>query len=176
MSINLARNLYLTVLALLLSSCMHPLTMHSRDGERLAGRWRFAREGNALIQIFGADGEVLVGVLRPVARRSFFDGYQRTFGPGSIEAGGPDLSSYGNALLAIPGSANPLAEMVYGESFDRQSGETARSVTGPLIYWTANLQGDKRTFMQCFLIGSSHSTRGVGRCKGRAGKEYTVSF
>jgi hypothetical protein len=162
--------------ALLLSSCVHRLTMHARDGERLDGRWRFAREGNALIQIFSSDGEVLVGLLKPVARGKFFDSYQQTFGQGSIDAEGPELSSYGNALFATPGTSNALADVVYGESFDKTSGEGARSVTGPLIYWTAHLQGDKRTLMQCFLIGSSHSTRGLGRCKGASGKEYTVSF
>lgn len=162
--------------ALMLSSCVRPLTMHSRDGERLDGQWRYAREGNALIQVFNSDGEVLVGMLRPVARGKFFDGYQRTFGQGSIDAEGPELSSYGNALFASPGTSNALADVVYAESFDKKSGETPRSVTGPLIYWTAHLQGDKRTFMQCFLIGSSHSARGLGRCKGAAGKEYTVSF
>jgi hypothetical protein len=162
--------------ALLLSSCVHRFTMHSRDGERLDGRWRFAREGNALIQVLRSDGEVLVGILEPVARRSFFDGYQQAFGQGSIDAEGPELASHGNALFALPGSANPLADTVYGESFDKSAGETARKVTGPLLYWTANLQGDKRTLMQCFLIGSSHSVRGLGRCKGPSGKEYTVSF
>ena len=161
---------------LLLSSCVHRLTMHARDGERLDGRWRFAREGNALIQVFSSDGEVLVGMLRPVARRNFFASYQQTFGRGSIDAEGPELSSYGNALFATPGTSNALADVVYGESFDKTSGEGARSITGPLIYWTAHLQGDKRTLMQCFLIGSSHSTRGLGRCKGASGKEYTVSF
>jgi hypothetical protein len=49
-------------------------------------------------------------------------------------------------------------------------------VRGPLLYWTANLQGDKRTMMRCFLIGSSSTGRGLGRCKGRTGKEYTVEF
>jgi hypothetical protein len=164
------------VVMLLLSSCVHRLTMHSRDGEKLDGRWRFAREGNALIQVINPDGEVLVGVLRPVARRNFFEGYQQAFGRGSIDAEGPDLSPYGNALLAAPGSSNSLADVVYCQSFDKASEGGIQSVTGPLVYWTAQLEGDKRTFMQCFLIGSSHNTRGLGRCKGAAGKEYTVSF
>lgn len=166
----------LVLSVLLLSSCVHQLTMHSRDGERLDGRWRYAREGNALIQVSSADGEVLIGMLKPVARGKFFDSYQQAFGRGSIDAQGPELSSYGNALFATPGTSNALADVVYAESFDKASGEVARSVTGPLIYWTAQLQGDKRTFMQCFLIASSHSTRGLGRCKGVSGKEYTVSF
>jgi hypothetical protein len=162
--------------ALLLSSCVQRLTMHSRDGERLDGRWRPAREGNALIQVHNSDGELLVGLLRPVARRYFFDRYQETFGRGSIEAEGPDLSSSGHALLALPGTVNPLADMVYAESFDKSSGQAGQSITGPLVYWTANLEGDKRTLMRCFLIGSSYSQRGLGRCMGPAGKEYTVSF
>ena len=164
------------IFPVLLSSCVHRLTMHSRDGERLDGRWRFAREGNALIHVFSSDGEVLVGVLRPVARRNFFDGYQKTFGRGSIDADGPDLSAYGNSLLVTPGHSNWLADVVYGESFEKMPEESARSVTGPLFYWTAHLEGDKRSFMRCFLIGSSHSASGLGRCKGATGKEYTVSF
>ena len=170
---------YLTALifpVVLLSSCVHRLTMHSRDGERLDGRWRFAREGNALIQVLSSDGEMLVGMLTPVPRRNFFASYQQAFGQGSIDAEGPDLSSYGNALFATPGTFNALADVVYSENFDKTSGEAGRSVTGPLFYWTAHLQGDRRTFMQCFLIGSSHSASGVGRCKGATGKEYTVSF
>jgi hypothetical protein len=161
---------------LLLSSCVHRLTMHARDGERLDGRWRFAREGTALIQVFGSDGEVLVGMLTPVARGVFLKNYQQTFGAGSIDTAGPELSSYGNAFWSSPGTSNTLADVVYGEAFDSAAPDSARVVTGPLFYWTANLQGDKRTVMQCFLIGSSHSTRGLGRCKGSAGKEYTVRF
>ncbi|HKY07683.1 MAG TPA: hypothetical protein VJQ55_05565 [Candidatus Binatia bacterium] len=176
MSFSLSNYLFLLAALVALSSCVHRLTMHSRDGERLDGRWRFAREGNALVQVHGADGEVLVGMLKPVARRSFFDSYQQTFGRGAIDAEGPDLSSFGNALFALPGSANPLAEMAYGESFDKSSGQSARSISGPLIYWTVNLEGDRRTWMRCFLIGSSHSQGGLGRCKGQSGKEYTVSF
>ena len=162
--------------ALLLSSCVHQLTMHSRDGEKLDGRWRFGREGTALIQVFSPDGEVLVGMLTPVARHVFFESYQHAFGQGSIDADGPDLSSYGNAFWSLPGSSNALGDVVYGESFDGAAGTSARVVAGPLFYWTANLQGDKRTSMYCFLVGSSHSARGLGRCKGASGKEYTVQF
>ena len=162
--------------ALMLSSCVHPLTMHARDGERLDGRWRFAREGSALIQVFSSDGEVLVGMLTPVARGVFFKNYQETFGRGSIDAEGPDYSNFGNSFWAPPGSSNALADVVYGESFNADAKNSARIVTGPFFYWTAHLQGDKRTYMQCFLIGSSHSASGVGRCKGTAGKEYTVEF
>jgi len=159
-----------------LSSCVHRLTMHARDGERLDGRWRFAREGTALIQVLSSDGEVLVGMLKPVARGVFLKNYQQTFGRGSIDAEGPDYSGFGSSLWSPPGSSNALADVVYGETFDKAANNSARIVSGPLFYWTANLQGDKRTYMQCFLIGSTHSASGVGRCKGTAGKEYTVEF
>jgi hypothetical protein len=162
--------------ALLLSSCVHKLTLHARDGERLDGRWRFAREGSALIQVFGPDGEVLIGMLTPVARGVFLKNYEQAFGAGSIDTAGPELSSYGNAFWSAPGTSNTLADVVYGETFDSTAIGSPQVVTGPLFYWTANLQGDKRTLMQCFLIGSSHSAGGLGRCKGSTGKEYTVRF
>jgi hypothetical protein len=150
--------------------------MHARDGERLNGRWRFAREGAALIQVFRPDGEVLVGMLTPVTRRVFFQNYQQIFGRGAIDAEGPDFSSFGNSLWSSPGSSNALADVVYGESFNAAAKDSARVVSGPLFFWTASLQGDRRTSMRCFLIGSSHSASGLGRCKGAAGKEYTVEF
>ena len=166
----------LLLITLLLCSCVHRLTLHSRDGEKLNGRWRFGREGSGLIQVFAGDGEVLIGALDAVARRSFFERYQETFGRGSIAADGPDLSAYGNGLWSPLGSSNALLDMVYGESFNPAAEQSRSVVSGPLFYWTANLQGDKRTHMQCFLIGSSHSARGLGRCKSVAGKEYTVEF
>jgi hypothetical protein len=149
--------------------------MHSRDGERLDGRWRFAREGGGKMEVVSPHGEVLVGTLAAVPRESFFESYQQTFGLGSIDAE-PDLSSYGNAFWSIPGTLNPLAEVVEGESFDTASGKSTRTVTGPLFYWTGNLQGDRHSSMQCFLIGSSISARGLGRCKSTRGEEYTVDF
>lgn len=161
-----------TIAALLFSGCVHSVTMRARDGEKLDGKWRFAREGSALMQVFGRDGEVLVGVLTPVARQTFLEGYQSVFGKGAIAAEAPDLSAYGHSFWALPGTANPLAESAFGESFDA-AGQT---VAGPLFYWTANLQGDRRSSMNCFLIGSSHSASGLGRCKGTGGKEYTVQF
>ena len=159
--------------ALVLSACVHKVTMRARDGEKLDGRWRFAREGSALMQVLSSDGEVLVGVLTPVARRAFFESYQTAFGGGAIAAETIDLSAYGQGFWALPGTSNTLREVVYGESFDVVAMQT---VAGPLFYWTANLQGDRRTFMQCFLIGSAHSARGLGRCIGAAGKQYTVEF
>ena len=79
--------------AFMLTACVHPLTMHSQDGHRLDGRWRFAREGGGLIQVFSSDGEILVGALKPVDRRIFFESYPKVFGRGAIDAEGPDLSS-----------------------------------------------------------------------------------
>jgi len=163
-------------LATLLSSCIYPLTMHSREGEKLDGRWRFGEGGGGLLQVFASDGEVLIGTLKPVARRIFFDSYEKMFGLGSIDADGPDLSAYGNGLWGPLGSSNALLDTVYGESFDPAAGQSQRTVTGPLFYWVGNLQGDKQTLMQCFMIGSSHSARGLGRCKSAGGKEYTVEF
>jgi hypothetical protein len=166
----------LLLVTLLLSSCVHRLTMHSRDGEKLDGRWRFGREGGGLIQVFASDGEMLVGALEPVARRTFFASYQKAFGHGSIDADGPDLSAFGNGLWGALGSSNALLDKAYGENFNPAAERSRSVVSGPLFYWTANLQGDKRTHMQCFLIGSSYSGRGLGRCKSAGGKEYTVEF
>ena len=164
------------ILTIFLAACTHSLTMHSRDGEKLDGRWRFAREGMRLLQVIGADGEVLVGAFNPVPRRTFFEKYQNTFGGDSIDADGPDLSAYGHVFGGLLGSSPTLVDIAYGESYNRLSGESMHVVKGPLQYWTASLQGDRRTTMQCFLIGSSSTGRGLGRCKGLSGKEYTVEF
>jgi hypothetical protein len=164
------------VLPLLLSCCTHPLTMHSLDGEKLHGRWRYAREGSGLLQVDGTGGELLIGTFKPVPRRIFFEAYQTTFGDGTIEADGPDLSAFGNAFAGMFGGSSALVDAVYGENYNAASGKTSQTVTGPLFYWTANLRGDKRTTMQCFLIGSSYTGHGLGRCKGAGGKEYTVEF
>jgi hypothetical protein len=162
--------------AILLTACVQPLTMHSLDGEKLDGRWRFAREGAGLIQVMGSDGEVLVGAFKPVPRRMFFEGYQKTFGGGSIDADGPDLSEFGNVFGGLLGNSSSLADVAYGENYNQDSGKPLHVVKGPLFYWTASLQGDRRTTMQCFLIGSSSTGHGLGRCKGRTGKEFTVEF
>jgi len=158
-----------------LSSCANQLTMHALDGEKLDGKWRFAREGSGLIQVVGSTGELLVGTFNPVPRRIFFDGYQKTFGGGTIDADGPDVSAFGNAFAGVLGNSNALMDTAYGENYNSAVGKPV-VVTGPLFYWTANLRGDKRTTMQCFLIGSSYTGRGLGRCKGASGKEYTVQF
>jgi hypothetical protein len=158
------------------TACTYPLTMHSRDGDSLVGRWRFAREGTGLIKVVAADGEVLVGAFQPVPRRAFFENYQNTFGDGSIDADAPDLFSYGNVFGGLLRSSSALADIAYGENYNRSAGGSFQPVRGPLLYWTANLQGDKSTTMRCFLIGSSSTGRGLGRCKVRTGKEYTFEF
>lgn len=160
-----------------LTACTQSLTMHSRDGEKLDGRWRFAREGTGLIQVVAADGEVLVGAFQPVPRRTFFENYQSTFGGGSIDSDVPDLFAHGNVFGGLLlGGSSTLVDVAYGENFNRSAGESFQAVRGPLLYWTASLQGDRRTIMRCFLIGSSSTGHGLGRCKGRTGKEYTVEF
>lgn len=128
------------------------------------------------MQVFGTDGEILIGTFRPVARREFLSNYQKTFGTGSIDAEGPELSTYGNGFWASLGSANALTDVAHGENYNGTSGTSRQIVSGPLFYWTASLQGDKRTVMQCFLIGSSYTGHGLGRCKGAESKEYTVEF
>jgi hypothetical protein len=111
-----------------------------------------------------------------VSRSVFFANYQKTFGAGSIDADGPELAAYGNGFWALLGSSNALLDVAYGENYNSAAGISPQVVSGPLFYWTANLQGDKRTVMQCFLIGSSYTGHGLGRCKGAESKEYTVEF
>ena len=150
--------------------------MHSRDGEKLNGSWRFARESTGLLQVVAADGEVLVGPFNPVPRPTFFEKYQNTFGDNSINADGPDLSAYGHVFGGLLATSPTLVDVAYGENYNKSSGESFHVVRGPLQFWTASLRGDKRTTMDCFLIGSSWTGRGIGRCKGLNGKEYTVEF
>jgi len=161
---------------MIVSSCVNRITMHSLDGERLDGRWRLAREDSGLIQVVGSAGETLVGTFKPVPRGIFFESYQKTFGTGTIDAAGPDASEFGNAFAGMLGTSSILADVAYGENYNTGSGKAAHVVTGPLFYWMASLRGDKRTTMQCFLIGSSYTGHGLGRCKGAEGKEYTLEF
>ena len=62
---------------IILNSCVNQLTMHARDGEKLDGKWRFAREGSGLIEVEGSAGELLVGTFSPVPRHIFFADYQK---------------------------------------------------------------------------------------------------
>jgi hypothetical protein len=162
--------------ALFFAACVQPLTLHSLDGEKLSGRWRLAREGSRLIQVFGADGEVLVGALKPVPRKTFFEDYQKAFGGGTIDADGPDWFEAGDVFVGFLGNSRSLADVAYGENYNQACGKPIHVVKGPLFFWTGSLEGDRRTIMQCFLIGSSTSSHGLGRCKGRTGKEFTVEF
>ena len=156
----------------LLSACAHKLTMHARDGEKLDGRWRFAREGSALMQVFGSDGEVLVGMLTPVARRAFFESYQSVFGRGAIAAETPDLSAYGHGFWMLPGTSNALTDVVYGDSFDAVGGQT---VVGPLFYWTANLQGDTGG-LSCIAFSSVRRTAPAVSADAKAQRARNIPF
>ena len=161
------------VLSLLaLPACIHPLSMHSMDGEKLSGKWRFAREDTGLIWVTGSDGEVLAGRFIRVGRRSFAESYEKTFGRGSISVFGPPMSAFGGLF----GSWSTLVDAAYGENLNAASGNSELLVSGPLFFWTASLQGDKGTSMACYFIGSSYTGHGFGRCKSHAGKDYSVEF
>ena len=159
--------------SLIWAGCAHKLMMRGSDGERIEGRWRHAREDTGLMQVMSSEGELLAGVLAPTGRRAFFESYQSVFGAGAIAAENPDLSAHGQGFWMSPGTTNVLRDAVFGESFDPVK---PPAIAGPLTYWTAYLQGDRRSSMRCFLIRSNHSGRGLGRCKAAGGKEYTVQF
>jgi hypothetical protein len=158
-----------------LTGCVHPLTMHSKDGQRLSGRYRFARNDSGLIQVTGAKGEVFHGRFLRVARSAFIENYEKLFGRGSIAVSEPELRG-ANPFAGVFGSSSTIADSAYGESFDRAPGKSELAVRGPLIYWTASLWGDRGTTMGCYLIGSSYTEHGFGRCKSNAGSEYSVEF
>ena len=161
---------------LILSACAHNLTMRSSDGERLNGKYRFARENSGLIQITDTDGEVLAGKFVTVGRGTFVDSYTNTFGSASITVDGPDVSGYGISFGGILGGSRVLADSAYGEAFDIGSGNSETRLRGPLFYWTASLRGDRGATMGCYFIGSSYTGHGFGRCKHHTGKEYAVEF
>ena len=161
---------------LVLAGCVHKLTMHSRSGDTLAGRYRFARENTGLIEIpFGKD-EVLSGRFITVSRGDFVDAYTRAFGTGSIAVDGPDVSSYGSPFTGMLASSHTLPGSAYGETFRSAAAPSSTSVTGPLFYWTASLQSDRGTSVTCFFIGSAYTGHGFGRCKTPHGEEYTADF
>ena len=162
--------------SLFLSCCAQRVILYSVDGESWQGKWRHARDETGLMQISGSAGEILVGTFKPVSRRAFFERYEKTFGTGAIAADGPDVSGFGNAFAGMLGGSNTLLDVAYGENFNPASGKSTQRVAGPLFYWTANLQGDRKTTMHCFLIGSAYTGHGLGRCKGTTGKDYTVEF
>jgi len=159
-----------------LSACSSQVSMVSRDGEKWLGRWRYGRGDNGLMQVAGADGEVLMGTFSRVARSTFVDSYEKAFGRGTIALDGPDLSHYGSPFAGFLGTSSAFGETAYAEPLDGSPGQPGIGVSGPLFYWTANLRGDRRTTMQCFLIGSSYTGKGIGRCRGPTGKDYLVEF
>jgi hypothetical protein len=162
----------LALAVLVLSGCVYSLSMHSMDGEKLNGRYRFAHEDTGLIQVIGSDGEILAGPFVRVGRTSFIESYRKTFGGGSIAVDGPDISAHGNVFSGILAGSSTLADFAYGETFNK----SRIFVKGPLFYWTASLRGDRGTTMGCYFVGSSYTGSGFGRCKSHAGKEYSAEF
>jgi hypothetical protein len=162
--------------SLFLFGCSQSVTLYSADGESWQGKWRYARDETGLMQISGSAGEVLVGTFKRVSRQAFFEQYEKTFGTGAIAADGPDVSAFGNAFAGMLAGSNTLLDVAYGQNFNPASAKSTQMVSGPLFYWTANLQGDRKTTLYCFLIGSAYTGHGLGRCKGTTGKDYTVEF
>lgn len=163
------------MLALVLAACSHPITMLSADGDKFAGRYRFGREDSGVMQIHGPENEVLVGRFIRVDRTVFADAYEKTFGRGTIEMDGPDLSRYGSAFGGLLGSS-VFHETAYAEAVTGFAGQPAKAVSGPLFYWMVSLQGDRRAVLGCYLVGSSYTGNGFGRCKSQSGREYRVDF
>lgn len=164
------------VVGAFLSACTYPLKMHARDGEQLLGRYRHSREGRGLMQVSRPDGEVLFGTFFKVDRTTFVDGYEKAFGRGSIEWDGPDLSAAGNVFSSLLGNSYTISESASSQQFNAPQGKAATVVSGPLFYWTAFLESDRRTSMRCYLIGSAYTGNGFGRCVNHQGMEYSVEF
>jgi len=158
------------------SACSYPMTMTSLDGEKYSGRYRFGREDSGLMQIYGPEDEVLIGRFERVDRTLFAQGYEKAFGRGTIETDGPDLSRYGNAFSGVLGTSSAFHDTAYSEAVPGASAQPAKSVSGPLFYWIASLQGDRRLVLGCYLVGSAFTGKGFGRCKSQTGKEYLVDF
>lgn len=159
-----------------LSACIHGMNLYSRDGERLKGRYRYSQGDAALIQIVGSDGEILNGRFVRVKRSIFVESFKKTFGSDSIEVHGPDLSAYAHGFGASFARSYVITDSAQGEHFSTAAGNSLIRVNGPLFYWTGSLQGGRGTKMECYLIGSSHTRNGFGRCKNHTGKEYSVEF
>ena len=104
-------------LSFLVSGCVYRLTVSAADGERLNGRYRFGRDDTGLIQLIGPGGEVLMGRLFRVARATFIEGYQKTFGKDSIAVDGPEVSFSGNGFAGIFGNRSALKDAAYGPTF-----------------------------------------------------------
>lgn len=169
-------NLGLILTLLILAGCSHPMTMKSPDGVTYGGRYRFARDDSGLMQIHGPENEVLLGRFDRVGRTAFVENYQKAFGRGTIELDGPDLSRHGGTIGGVLGSTSGFHETAYADPAAAAAGRPSKSITGPLFYWVASLQGDRRTVLGCFLIGSSYTGSGFGRCKSQNGQEYDIDF
>ena len=155
------REIALALSLFFLSACVYDLSMHSKDGQKLSGRYRFAADDSGLIQVVGPGGELLNGRFIRVARATFVEGYEKVFGRGSIAVYEPDLSD-GNPFSGMFGSSSALPDSAYGESFNRTREKSESMVRGPLFYWSASLKGDRGTTMGCYMIGSSYTGHGFG--------------
>ena len=168
------RDLLLALAALLISACSYPMSMTSLEGEKFSGRYRLGRDDSWLMQIHGPENEVLIGRMIRVDRTVFAQDYEKSFGRGSIDMDGPDLSRHSAAFGGLLGRSSAFHETAYAEPADKSLGQVGQSVSGPLFYWLASLQGDRRLALGCFLIGSAYTGHGIGRCKSQSGKEYSV--
>jgi hypothetical protein len=170
------RRLSLALAALFFSACSYPMSMTSLEGEKFSGRYRLGRDDSWLMQIHGPENEVLIGRMIRVDRTVFAQDYEKSFGRGTIDMDGPDLSRHSSAFGGLLGRSSAFHETAYAEPSDSSSGLAGKSVSGPLFYWLASLQGDRRLALGCFLIGSAYTGHGIGRCKSQSGKEYSVEF
>ena len=101
---------------------------------------------------------------------------EKAFGRGTIEIDGPDLSRHAGSLGGVIGPTSGFHETAFADPAAAAEGRPSKSITGPLFYWVASLQGDRRTVLGCFLIGSSYTGSGFGRCKSQSGQEYDIDF
>lgn len=171
-----ANYLAVALLAVFLGACSHPMTMKSPEGVSYDGRYRFGRDDSGLMQIYGPGNEILVGRFARVGRTAFVESYEKSFGRGTIELDGPDLSRHAGSLGGVMGPTTGFHETAYADPVAAAEGRPSKSITGPLFYWVASLEGDRRTVMGCFLIGSSYTGGGFGRCKSQAGHVYNIEF
>ena len=170
------RHLWFAILALFLSACAYPMSMTSPEGEKFAGRYRFGREDSGLMQINGPENEILIGRFARVGRTNFVENYEKTFGRGTIELEGPDLSRHGGTIGGVLGTSSVFHETAYADPVAAAVGKPTKVISGPLFYWIASLQGDRRSVLGCFLIGSSYTGSGFGRCKSQTGREFRIDF
>jgi hypothetical protein len=170
------RRLPVAIVALFLSACAYPMTMTSLEGEKFTGRYRVGREDGGLMQIYGPENEVLIGRFSRVGRTDFVENYEKTFGRGTIELDGSDLSRHSATIGGMLGTASIFHETAYADPVAAAAGKPTKVISGPLFYWVASLQGDRRSVLGCFLIGSSYTGSGFGRCKNQSGKEFLVDF